>query len=498
MTRRLEVQIVGSTGDLDRALGRAEKRTSSFGSKLGGLAKGGAITAAVGGVALLGKGLFDSVGAAKEAEKAQARLESALASSGVSFDKHGSAIDKAIQKTSKLAAIDDEELSDSFAKLVRTSGSVEKAMDGMSLAADIARARNISLDKATGIVEKAMIGQTRGLKSVGVELDKGMTSTQALEKAQAQFAGAAEKHGATAAGAQEKLGVAFENLQEKVGQKLLPVLAKLSTKLVEMIEWAEKNWPKFKEAAEPVFDAVKVVIDNLIDKIKAITSTIEGVVKIIRGIKNGEWSTVWDGVKQVVVDGIGGMVAAMVALPAKILLALGKAAWSGLSAIGGWIVGAIVGGLTGAAKKIGDAVTSAVSGALGRIQAIIDAVRDALSWLARLGTGNTVRDLPAPPGRQGRPVPPTSNIPPNKRARGGPVSGGNPYVVGERGPELFVPGRSGSIIPNGGARNLTSGGVIENHVHVTLDGREIFAAVQKHAARDVRVGGAGVPGVASV
>jgi hypothetical protein len=42
---------------------------------------------------------------------------------------------------------------------------------------------------------------------------------------------------------------------------------------------------------------------------------------------------------------------------------------------------------------------------------------------------------------------PTSNIP--FRANGGPVSGGSPYVVGEKGPELFVPGRSGSIVPNG-------------------------------------------------
>jgi phage-related minor tail protein len=31
------------------------------------------------------------------------------------------------------------------------------------------------------------------------------------------------------------------------------------------------------------------------------------------------------------------------------------------------------------------------------------------------------------------------------RATGGPVSGGRPYLVGERGPELFVPGASGRI-----------------------------------------------------
>ena len=34
------------------------------------------------------------------------------------------------------------------------------------------------------------------------------------------------------------------------------------------------------------------------------------------------------------------------------------------------------------------------------------------------------------------------------RAMGGPVSGGTPYIVGERGPELFVPSGSGSIVAN--------------------------------------------------
>lgn len=33
------------------------------------------------------------------------------------------------------------------------------------------------------------------------------------------------------------------------------------------------------------------------------------------------------------------------------------------------------------------------------------------------------------------------------RAIGGPVSGGRPYLVGERGPELFVPGAGGRVVP---------------------------------------------------
>lgn len=39
---------------------------------------------------------------------------------------------------------------------------------------------------------------------------------------------------------------------------------------------------------------------------------------------------------------------------------------------------------------------------------------------------------------------------PGKKAIGGPVQAGKPYMVGERGPEMFVPSRSGSIVPNKG------------------------------------------------
>lgn len=46
------------------------------------------------------------------------------------------------------------------------------------------------------------------------------------------------------------------------------------------------------------------------------------------------------------------------------------------------------------------------------------------------------------------------------RAAGGPVSGGSPYLVGERGPELFVPGQNGAIVPNHALRKSGGGNVV--------------------------------------
>ena len=49
------------------------------------------------------------------------------------------------------------------------------------------------------------------------------------------------------------------------------------------------------------------------------------------------------------------------------------------------------------------------------------------------------------------------------RASGGPVSAGRPYVVGERGPELFVPSNGGRIEQlGGGARNVSVGITIQS------------------------------------
>lgn len=46
-----------------------------------------------------------------------------------------------------------------------------------------------------------------------------------------------------------------------------------------------------------------------------------------------------------------------------------------------------------------------------------------------------------------------------KRAGGGPVSGGASFLVGENGPEIFRPGTTGSIIPNGNLGSFGGGGL---------------------------------------
>ncbi|HII3728067.1 TPA: phage tail length tape measure family protein, partial [Pasteurella multocida] len=44
------------------------------------------------------------------------------------------------------------------------------------------------------------------------------------------------------------------------------------------------------------------------------------------------------------------------------------------------------------------------------------------------------------------------------RAMGGPVGGGRAYLVGEKGPEIFVPGASGQITSNENLNKALGGG----------------------------------------
>ena len=56
------------------------------------------------------------------------------------------------------------------------------------------------------------------------------------------------------------------------------------------------------------------------------------------------------------------------------------------------------------------------------------------------------------------------------KANGGPVRGGSSYVVGEKGPELFTPGRSGAITPN---NKLGGGGSTSVVVNVDASGSDV-------------------------
>ena len=84
------------------------------------------------------------------------------------------------------------------------------------------------------------------------------------------------------------------------------------------------------------------------------------------------------------------------------------------------------------------------------------------------------------------------------RANGGPVSTGKSYMVGERGPEMFVPNTGGRIIPNsdmGSATNIVvnvdaSGSSVEGNEQQGRElGQLISVAIQSELIKQKRPGG---------
>ena len=104
--------------------------------------------------------------------------------------------------------------------------------------------------------------------------------------------------------------------------------------------------------------------------------------------------------------------------------------------------------------------------------------------------GRNVKGITGAFGKQGRGIP--------GFAEGGSVGGGKPIVVGEKGPEIFTPGKSGYITPNhalGGTSNVTinvdaGGSSMQGDAEQAGQlGRMLAAAVQDEMARQKRPGG---------
>lgn len=90
--------------------------------------------------------------------------------------------------------------------------------------------------------------------------------------------------------------------------------------------------------------------------------------------------------------------------------------------------------------------------ALAAIDDVTAALIDLLNTSASGGSGGLFGSLFGLVGglfSGGGPVPGQIGTIPGIMGDGGPVTAGAPYIVGDRGPELFVPGRSGAIVPNG-------------------------------------------------
>jgi hypothetical protein len=229
MTDRLETVVVvtdkGSqtftkVGDSATKMGTSIDKAATQGStSLGRLNKAGA-AAGVAFASLSGV-LTLAAHANAEAQASHERLATAIDNTGHSLFEYQDQLDAAAKKALQLG-FDDEDAADSIAKMTTATGSAQTAINDLSIAEDIARARKIDLASATNIVIAAEQGRTGALKRVGIEVDATMSKEQVMDALRAKFAGNAEAYSTTTAAGYDRLKNSTENALEAIGAHLGP------------------------------------------------------------------------------------------------------------------------------------------------------------------------------------------------------------------------------------------------------------------------------------
>ena len=146
----------------------------------------------------------------------------------------------------------------------------------------------------------------------------------------------------------------------------------------------------------------------------------------------------------------------------------------------------------GIANTVQSGLVDAIEGAINGTRTLGDVARSVFGAIQRqLIDFAATSLLSALPGRLGKAFG-------GGKADGGPIKGGKTYLVGERGPELFTPGRSGMITPNhalGGSTNVVvnvdaSGSSVEGDAGQSEQlGSLIASVVQATIIDEQRAGG---------
>lgn len=152
-----------------------------------------------------------------------------------------------------------------------------------------------------------------------------------------------------------------------------------------------------------------------------------------------------------------------------------------------YLVTGIKNTINGAAGAVTKAFSNMMNGAYNAVMGIVDkilgAISKAMDAIAGLGGAG------ASAGGGGMSGPGSAGFTPH--ALGGPVTSGLPYLVGERGPELFWPGRNGTIIPNnellGASRASAGGGTTYQTINIQISGAGDPEAVADRVMRRLRM-----------
>ena len=451
-SRTLKLSILADVDDLRNKLGTASKETEGFGSKVGDFGKKAGIALGVAAAAYATTLLVDGVKSAIEDEAAQAKLAGTLERVAGASKETVKAVEDYITKTALATGVADDKLRPAFDRLVRSTGDVKDAQDGMNLALDISQATGKDLTTVSAALGKAFDGNVTSLAKItgGFEASelKGKTLADLMPTLTERFGGAAQEQAETFAGKMARLGVAFDEAKETAGSFILDGITPIITAFVDqgipaIQQFAEEIGPKLKPIIEGVSNFVKEFLLPAVKDfyeflyLKLIPFLVNVFKPIFEGLK-----TAFNTVKNAIDDNREGF----------------DKLKPVIKAVAEFIRDKVAPILSGAFKKALETIGTILGGLIDGFGSLAGFIGDAYNALKRFV--DLIKNNPVVKGISNV----VSGIFGGGRAEGGAVKAGTSYVVGERGAEMFVPKTDGVIIPN----NKMGGGNVTNlNINVT-------------------------------
>lgn len=181
----------------------------------------------------------DSVKAAIADEKSQALLANSLKNTTGATDAAIASTEAWIDQIQRTFGEVDDNLRPALAKLASVTGSVTDAQALLGLALDVSAGGSVDLDAATNAVTKALQGNYKALKNLGVPITDAMVKSKDLNAVLAltakTFGGAAATRANTFEFRMKRLAIAFDEAKETLGTALMPVLEELFTVMITKV-----------------------------------------------------------------------------------------------------------------------------------------------------------------------------------------------------------------------------------------------------------------------
>jgi len=240
------------------------KLGKSFDKFAGKVAKSFGIAAAASAAFAVKIGV-DSVKAAIADEKSQALLANSLRNTTGATDAAIAATESYIDQTQRAFGIVDDDLRPALSKLASVTGSVTAAQQLLGLAMDVSAGGNVDLGSATNAVTKALQGNYKALKNLGVPITDAMVKSKdlnaILELTAKTFGGAAATRANTFEFRMIRLKIALGEAEETLGKALLPTIEELfktlTTKVIPAVqEWLTENGDKLVAVMSSAIKAV--------------------------------------------------------------------------------------------------------------------------------------------------------------------------------------------------------------------------------------------------